>query len=229
MRRRDQRRAAIFALYEHEQTGKQLSEILGRDAHSFTRALAEQADARRAELDALIEHHSHGWALDRIAPVERSIMRVALLEITRPGELPGDEPIPPEGAIDEAVQTAKEFCGTDAPGFVNGVLGGALDDLLENARGDREAIVTRSPTALAQRLEDELLVLDPASERFVRLNETGISIWEALERPQSLAALAAGIARRYGIDDDRALADATAFVAALHARDLVSVAESEGA
>ena len=37
-----------------------------------------------------------------------------------------DAPIPPEGAIDEAVETAKEFCGAEAPGFVNGVLGAAL-------------------------------------------------------------------------------------------------------
>jgi N utilization substance protein B len=37
-----------------------------------------------------------------------------------------DTPIPPEGAIDEAVETAKRFCGADAPGFVNGVLSAIL-------------------------------------------------------------------------------------------------------
>ena len=39
-----------------------------------------------------------------------------------PDAVPGLEPIPPEGAIDEAVESAKTFCGADAPGFVNGVL-----------------------------------------------------------------------------------------------------------
>ncbi|HEY8867719.1 MAG TPA: transcription antitermination protein NusB [Solirubrobacteraceae bacterium] len=136
MRRRDQRRAAIFALYEHDVTRRSLEEILPRDANPFTRALAEQADARRSELDALIEQHSHGWALERIAPLERSIMRVALLEMRHPSELPGDTPIPPEGAIEEAVETAKEFCGADAPGFVNGVLGAVLREVRENAGHD---------------------------------------------------------------------------------------------
>jgi transcription antitermination protein NusB len=40
--------------------------------------------------------------------------------------VPGERPIPPEGAIDEAVETAKEFCGAEAPGFVNGILAAVL-------------------------------------------------------------------------------------------------------
>jgi N utilization substance protein B len=43
-------------------------------------------------------------------------------------ELPGERSMPPEGAIDEAVETAKRFCGADAPGFVNGILGAVLRD-----------------------------------------------------------------------------------------------------
>ena len=53
-------------------------------------------------------------------------MRTALLEILHPDAAPGDTPIPPEGAIDEAVETAKTFCGADAPGFVNGILAAVL-------------------------------------------------------------------------------------------------------
>jgi len=63
-----------------------------------------------------------------IAPLERSILRVALVEMLHPGDVPADAPIPPEGAIDEAVETAKTFCGADAPGFVNGILAAALRD-----------------------------------------------------------------------------------------------------
>jgi N utilization substance protein B len=53
-------------------------------------------------------------------------MRVALLEILHPDLVEGDRPIPPEGAIAEAVETAKQFCGAQAPGFVNGVLAAVL-------------------------------------------------------------------------------------------------------
>ncbi|MGH2929223.1 MAG: transcription antitermination protein NusB, partial [Solirubrobacteraceae bacterium] len=73
------------------------------------------------------EHrHASDWSLERIAPLERSILRVALLEMLHPEVLPGEHPIPPEGAIDEAIETAKRFCGAGAPAFVNGVLGAAL-------------------------------------------------------------------------------------------------------
>ena len=43
-----------------------------------------------------------------------------------PDLIEGDTPIPPEGAIDEAVETAKAFCGAEAPGFVNGILAAVL-------------------------------------------------------------------------------------------------------
>jgi N utilization substance protein B len=133
VRRRDQRRAAVFALYQHDLTGQPVREALRGDSHPFTAALAEGVAARREELDALIERHAEGWTLERIAPLERSIMRVALLEMLHPGELPGEQPIPPEGAIEEAVETAKTFCGTDAPGFVNGVLGAILRDIRQDS------------------------------------------------------------------------------------------------
>jgi N utilization substance protein B len=80
------------------------------------------------ELDELIRTYSSGWPLERIAPLERSILRVALAEMLYGGELAGDQPIPAEGAIDEAVETAKRFCGADAPAFVNGILGAVLRD-----------------------------------------------------------------------------------------------------
>ena len=132
MRRSDQRRAAVFALYQHDLTGRPLQETLPRDSHAFTRALAEATLARREELDAHIERHSKGWALDRIAPLERSILRVALLEMLHAADVPGDTTIPAEGAIDEAVETAKKFCGGEAPGFVNGILGAVLDAVRDN-------------------------------------------------------------------------------------------------
>src|SRR5918992_1550700 len=93
MRRSEQRRAAVFALYQHDLTGR---------------------------------------ALDHIAPLERAILRTALLEMLHPELVEGERPIPAEGAIDEAVETAKAFCGADAPRFVNGVLGAILREVRHN-------------------------------------------------------------------------------------------------
>ena len=131
-RRSDQRRAAVFALYQSELTGRALDDVFERGAAEFTRALAHAAADNQEELDGRIARHSEGWALDRIAPLERAIMRVALLEMLHPDLVEGDRPIPPEGAIVEAVETAKRFCAAQAPKFVNGVLGAALRSVREN-------------------------------------------------------------------------------------------------
>ncbi len=131
-RRSDQRRAAVFALYQHDVTGRELELLFERDASTFTRALAYAAQDYEEDLDARIERHAKGWTVTRIAPLEKAIMRVALLEITHPDAAPGDTPIPPEGAISEAVETAKTFCGSEAPGFVNGILAAALRDINDN-------------------------------------------------------------------------------------------------
>jgi N utilization substance protein B len=121
VRRSDQRRDAVFALYQHEVTGRPLGELLG-EAKPFTRELAEEVEANRAELDELISRHSQNWSLERIAPLERSILRTALYEALH------REDVPVEVAIDEAVELTKQYCGVDAPGFVNGVLGAALEE-----------------------------------------------------------------------------------------------------
>jgi N utilization substance protein B len=133
-RRTEQRRAAVFALYQHELTGREIGDVLERDASTFTRALAYAAEDYVGDLDARIERHARGWSLDRIAPLEKAIMRVALLEMLHPDVAPADRPIPPEGAISEAVESAKTFCGADAPGFVNGILAAALREMHENSR-----------------------------------------------------------------------------------------------
>jgi N utilization substance protein B len=134
MRRSEQRRAAVIALYQHDLTGRPLAQTLGANDSPFARALAHAAADRAQELDAVIDRHAHGWSVQRIQPLERSIMRVALVEMLHPGAAPAEEPIPAEGAIEEAVESAKRFCGSDAPGFVNGVLGAVLREVRENAR-----------------------------------------------------------------------------------------------
>jgi transcription antitermination protein NusB len=133
MRRSDQRRAAAVALYQHDLTSRPLEQTLGDGASALTRALAQAAAARAPELDQLLDRHAHGWSVQRMQPLERSILRVALVEMLHPDEVPAREPIPPEGAIEEAVESAKVFCGADAPAFVNGVLAAILREVRENA------------------------------------------------------------------------------------------------
>jgi N utilization substance protein B len=109
----------VVALYQRDVTGRPLDALLNRETRAFTRELAEGVAADQADLDALIERHAVGWTLDRIAPLERNILRVALYELLR------REDVPAEVAIDEAIEAAKELCGADAPGFINGILGAA--------------------------------------------------------------------------------------------------------
>jgi N utilization substance protein B len=131
-RRSEQRRAAVFALYQHEVAGRPLDDTFEPGAAAFTRALAHATADNAEELDPLIARHAKGWTLDRIAPLERAIMRTALLEMLHPDMIEGDRPIPPEGAIDEAVETAKAFCAAEAAGFVNGILAAVLREMRAN-------------------------------------------------------------------------------------------------
>ena len=119
MSRSDQRRAAVVALYQRDVTGRPLEELVPRDASAFTRELIDGTDREMDALDAVIERHAVGWTLDRIAPLERSILRVALHEMQSRAD------VPDEVAIDEAIEAAKELCSADAPKFVNGILGAA--------------------------------------------------------------------------------------------------------
>jgi N utilization substance protein B len=117
MRRADQRRAAVVALYQHEVTGRPVADLVELDASPFTRELVDGVLHYQEELDELIGRYARNWTLDRIAPLERSILRVSLYEILHRTD------VPDEVAIDEAVEAAKELCAAEAAGFVNGILG----------------------------------------------------------------------------------------------------------
>jgi N utilization substance protein B len=117
MRRTDQRREAMVALYQHEVTDRPVQDVMPRDASPFTRELVDGVLHDQEALDALIERHAQNWSLDRIAPLERSILRVALYEMRHRPD------VPDEVAIDEAVEAAKELCAAEAAGFINGILG----------------------------------------------------------------------------------------------------------
>ncbi len=64
MRRSEQRRAAVIALYQHDLTGRPLQDTLPPAANDFVRALAAAAIEHRGELDELIDIHAHGWSVE---------------------------------------------------------------------------------------------------------------------------------------------------------------------
>ena len=82
----------------------------------FALELAEGVAAHAAELDERVTETSAEWPADRLGVVERNVVRIGLFELER-----GD--VPPEVAIDEAVELAKRFAGEDAGRLVNGILG----------------------------------------------------------------------------------------------------------
>ena len=125
MSRTDERRAATFAAYQGDVAGGPHPE---QELTPFARELVEGVEEHRSELDRLISENAVGWDLDRIAPLERAILRIALFEMLHRPD------IPDEVAIDEAVETAKIYSGADAPTFVNGILGGVMKRL---SGGDR--------------------------------------------------------------------------------------------
>jgi transcription antitermination protein NusB len=80
------------------------------------------------EINVLITKYSQNWALDRIAAVDRSVMRLAVYEMQF------REDIPPVVSINEAVDIAKKFSTDDSGKFVNGILDRLKQDLLRPAR-----------------------------------------------------------------------------------------------
>jgi N utilization substance protein B len=129
VRRSDQRRLAVFALYQHDLTGRDLESLFERETTEFTRLLATETLAERDRIDDVIREYARDWSLERIAPLERNILRVAIHEIQNAGEVPA------EVAVNEAVELAKQYCGADAPKFINGILGA----IMRQANGVSEA------------------------------------------------------------------------------------------
>lgn len=86
------------------------------DVIAHARGLVHDTWSRRKQLDDWIRTSSKHWDLDRIAPVERSILRLALVEM-----LVRDDP-PMKVAINEAIELGKEFGTAESPQFINGLL-----------------------------------------------------------------------------------------------------------
>ena len=124
--RKQARRDAVFLLYQTDVTDQTMTELVegqrlreGYGPDEFTIRAVAGVLASLEELDAVLQAHSKGWTLDRVAPLERNILRLSLWEIQ-------SGVTPPEVAIDEAVRLAKRYSTDEAGAFVNGVLGGVV-------------------------------------------------------------------------------------------------------
>ena len=114
--RRASRRTAVFLLYQWDVTGQPLASLYEGDVDPYASELAERVTARVDDLDARISAAAEGWPAERLGSVERSVLRLALVE------LDGDE-VPDEVAINEAVELAKRYASDEAARLVNGILG----------------------------------------------------------------------------------------------------------
>jgi N utilization substance protein B len=101
-----------------------LARLTGPEPRILDRAeeLARGVITEVGQLDAEAARASENWRLNRMAVIERNILRLGILELRR-GE------VPPKVAIDEAVRLAHWFGGARAPAFVNGVLDGIARSL----------------------------------------------------------------------------------------------------
>jgi transcription antitermination factor NusB len=139
MKRREQgRQIALQALYQldlrNEDFGPETVEFLRSstddpEVYFFGRRLTEGAWGWRAEADRLIQEAAEHWRIERMAPLDRNILRLATYEICQCAD------IPPRVAIDQAIELAKRFSAAESGAFVNGV----LDRVLRIVKGDEAA------------------------------------------------------------------------------------------
>ncbi|MDK2820078.1 MAG: transcription antitermination protein NusB [Clostridia bacterium] len=96
---------------------------LSPQTKEFAKQLVLGTVAARQKLDELISKYSTGWRLERMASVDRNILRMALYEIS------SIDDIPINVTINEAIELAKEFNDEEAGKFINGILDSAVKDM----------------------------------------------------------------------------------------------------
>ena len=123
MSRRGERRAAAFLLYQRDLMDDPFDDLYvayerdnGEPVSEFTRRSAEAVWSERGALDRSIDDAAERWTSERMAVLERNILRLAVWEM-REGAVPAAV------AIDEAVSLAKRYASPEAATLVNGILG----------------------------------------------------------------------------------------------------------
>ena len=130
-KRNTARRLAMQALYQADISRIDIDEALNnifdaekliKDTTEFASALARKAWADRTRNDKIIAELAIDWSLDRISKVDRSILRLALEELS-------ELETPASVVVNEAVELAKKYSGEEAGKFINGILGAYLRSL----------------------------------------------------------------------------------------------------
>jgi N utilization substance protein B len=124
--RHQQRERALSLLYEAELKGEtplQIVDALPLPPDPFVRTLIEQVVASREEADRRIAAASVGWPLERMAVIDRIVLRMAVAEL-----LDGEGP-PVAVVIDEAVELVKAYSTDESGRFVNGILSTIAADI----------------------------------------------------------------------------------------------------
>ena len=126
MRKRTQaRECALKILYQVDMTECPLDEVIqsfwelypaSPEVHEFAERLVRGTRQRLNEIDQKIIQYTENWQLNRMAVVDRNILRFAVYELLFMDE------IPPKVTINEAVNVAKKYSQDEAGKFVNGVL-----------------------------------------------------------------------------------------------------------
>jgi N utilization substance protein B len=123
--RRTARKQAFLNLYQSDVNDSPLGPTMERwrkyrgDLEEYAVRLARGVEEEQEKLDAVLSAVSVGWPVHRMSTVDRSILRLALYEMLYV------EDVPPDVAVNEAIELAKGFSGNEAPAFVGGVLRGA--------------------------------------------------------------------------------------------------------
>lgn len=120
MQRREAREFLLTALYRREHVDASLAEMLAEvkpgDQRDYIATVFEGISDRLEELDRMIGERTVGWRFERLALIDRNILRLGVYELLFLGE------VPPEVAMDEAVELAKKFGTEQARSFINGIL-----------------------------------------------------------------------------------------------------------
>ncbi|MGI6554046.1 MAG: transcription antitermination factor NusB [Bacillota bacterium] len=132
MSRRVAREKALQVLYEVEMGGSDIQEAfensngeLNLDPHSrkFAQVIASGTWVQREEIDRLIGKYTRRWKIERLAAIDRNILRLAVFEMTTQPD------IPHEVSINEAVELAKKYSTDKAASFVNAILDGISKEI----------------------------------------------------------------------------------------------------
>jgi N utilization substance protein B len=89
----------------------------------FAESLVRGVRAHLAQIDAAISSASRNWRLERMARVDRNLLRLAVYELTF------SKDVPAKAAINEAIEIAKRFGTGESPAFINGILDKCLEQL----------------------------------------------------------------------------------------------------